>query len=208
VGKYKLYSDGGGERGAVAAAAFIIDAEDKTLFEGKRLRVVLPLGGATNNEAEILGGLAGLTLIKDFDSDAQVHWYSDSEYTLKSATQYIKNWQVNGWRTSARQAVKNMGLWKTYLFVSKQLQISANHVRGHSGHPENEECDGVCTQVQGLQLVREGIFLEPTTKTKDGHEWKILDGRKLLELAREDQPDSEQFCKEISQFLLKNFHTR
>jgi len=205
VGDFKLYSDGGGERGAVAAAAFIIDAADKSLFHAKRLRVVIPMGGATNNEAEILGGLTGLVVISDFDPSAHVEWFSDSEYTLKSATQYIKNWQVNGWRTSARQAVKNMGLWKIYLGISKPLQISSNHVKGHSGHPENEECDGICTQVQGLQLSQGMGFSDQTIKARDGHEWHILDGRGLIELARNDEPDFEQFCKKISQGISEKF---
>jgi ribonuclease HI len=199
VSRFQLFSDGGGERGAVAAAAFIVDAADKSLFNGERLRVVLPLGGATNNEAEILGGLAGLTIINALKPDSHVQWFSDSEYTLKSATQYIKNWQTNGWKTSARQAVKNLGLWKIYLEVSRTLDITPSHVKGHSGHPENEECDSICTQLQGLQLSGPQIFSEGTARAKDGHIWHILDGRPLLEIARNDHPEVSQFCKWIEQ---------
>jgi len=181
-----VYSDGGGERGSSAAAACIIDSERG------RERIVVGLGGATNNESEIFGGLLGITIIAARSGgSAVIDWYSDSEYTLKSASVYILNWQKNGWRTANRQAVKNLGLWRTYLEAKRNLTIHPHHVRGHSGHPENEECDRICTQVQGLQLGRK---LNPGLITaRDGNQWILLDGAQIMEALRDDEPDVLEF---------------
>ena len=68
---------------------------------------VLYLGGATNNEAEISGGLLGFALLSKLaKSSDKVKWVCDSEYVLKSATQYIHAWQKNGWKTAAKKPVK------------------------------------------------------------------------------------------------------
>ena len=198
MGVFHLFSDGGGERSSVAAAAFIIDGFGE-FFGGKRLRVAIPLGGATNNEAEILGGLLGLLTISLVQRAAKVVWYSDSEYTLKSASQYIKNWRVNGWRTSNRQAVKNIGLWKIYLEASEKLSITPVHVRGHSGHPENEECDGICTQLQTMQIQKQ--LIEGSCIARDGNAWTILPGHELIHLARNDDPDVESFIALMRGFV-------
>lgn len=189
---YELFSDGGGERGSTAAAASIIRGPN-----GQK-RFVIALGGATNNESEIFGGLLGLAVLSyENPGGAEVVWCSDSEYTLKSATEYIINWQRNGWRTASRQAVKNIGLWRTYLPISAKLKIIPQHVRGHSGHPENEECDRICTQVRELQL-RHGD-LTGEIKARDGKYWRILDGRQIIEDLRNDEPSTEAFLSWVGE---------
>ena len=116
---YVIYSDGGGTKLSAAAGACII--EDK--LNNNRVNLVAYLGVATNNEAEIFAGLLGfcfLYALNDKTSDELV-WVSDSEYALKSATEYIKNWQTNNWKTASRTTVKNLALWKTFLRYSEGI---------------------------------------------------------------------------------------
>ncbi len=191
MSEVSLFSDGGGERGSAAAAACIIDAPGF----GERKRLVIALGGATNNESEIFGGLAGLGIISSANPQGvDVTWFSDSEYTLKSGTQYILNWQKNGWRTSQRQPVKNLGMWKAYLHLTKKLEIQPEHVRGHSGHPENEECDQICTLVQQMQVRGEFKSTQRIVEAKDGEFWVCVDGRAAMESLRADEPDVARFA--------------
>lgn len=184
--RVEVYSDGGGERGSTAAGACIIDTKDS-----KRERYVAALGGATNNESEIFAGLLGLAIAGSKYGEIEVDWFSDSEYTLKSATNYIINWQRNGWRTANRQAVKNQGLWRAYLSISQKMKIHAHHVRGHSGHPENEECDQISTQIQTMQLNGERLAREVTAR--DGNIWRLVDAREALEALRPNEPDMNPF---------------
>lgn len=142
-----IFSDGGGEKSSAAACACILEKG-----KGERLHVVGFLGPATNNEAEITGGLLGFMLVHALglgEDKPKLRWVCDSEYSLKSATEYIHNWQRNGWKTASKQPVKNQGLWKAYLSLSNGVSVKPEHVAGHAGHVENEACDAACTWMQG-----------------------------------------------------------
>ena len=196
---FVLFSDGGGQKGSAAAGACIL--EDST--SGVRRHVVVFLGGATNNEAEIFGGLAGFALLRTLrGADAvdakQVRWVCDSEYVLKSATQYILGWQRNGWKTADKKPVKNQGLWRAFLGLSRGVKIAASHVRGHTGHPENEACDAAATWAQeyGAEYLARGR--ERDVVEIEDESWLLLDGRKLLADLREEHPDEAVFEAMVS----------
>ena len=105
--EWVLYSDGGGERGSSAAGACVL------AFPGaeREVRMVAYLGPGTNNEAEITAGLLGYSLLSVQTGDLGTHprkvrWVCDSQYVLKSATEYILRWETNGWRTADKKPVK------------------------------------------------------------------------------------------------------
>jgi len=185
---FTLYSDGGGVRDSVAAGACIL--EDRAT--GRRENLVVFLGGATNNESEITAGLLGFSLLKaryQSLSGCNVHWVSDSEYTLKSATSYIQNWQKNGWKTANRKPVKNQGLWRTYLHLSAGAKVSTEHVAGHAGHVENEACDQASTwaQLNAAEALSTSSSLS-TPVEFGGSSWLLLDGRGFIQAMRSDHP--------------------
>lgn len=179
---FTLFSDGGADRGGHAAAAAIIHVPGDAI-----VRVVAYLGEATNNEAEIAALLVGLAAIRVLSEDDApgIDWFADSEYTLLSATQYIRNWERNGWKTSQKEPVKNQGLWRLYLQISKGLKLKPNHVRGHTGHPENEACDAACNWLKGYVAQSEEFPAEPMQLPTDGEHWFVVDGREFLETARD-----------------------
>lgn len=195
-GQYLLYSDGGGERNTAAAAACIV--EDSATKQ--RAFFVTYLGPGTNNEAEISGALLGFSFLKALSAQPkEIRWVSDSEYALKSGTEYIHAWQRNGWRTAAKSPVKNQGLWRAFLTLTEKDKITAEHVRGHSGHPENEACDAISTwcQLQGEAVLAEngnGVAV----LGREEISWRLLDGRNFLENLRVETPNDEAMTMFVS----------
>jgi ribonuclease HI len=56
-------------------------------------------------------------------------------------TQWLPGWKRNGWKTAARQPVKNRDLWERLDALAGAHEVEWHWVRGHSGHPENERVD-------------------------------------------------------------------
>ncbi|MBN2721509.1 MAG: ribonuclease HI [Campylobacterales bacterium] len=87
----------------------------------------------TNNRMELMGVIEGLKLIKE---PCNVIIISDSSYVVNA----INKW-LPGWIAKNFAKVKNVDLWKMYIDASAPHTISAQWVRGHNGHIENELCD-------------------------------------------------------------------
>jgi len=109
-------------------------------------------GHTTNNRMELTGAIEGLSAIKG-DKRLRVRLVSDSEYVLKGLTEWIDNWIAKGWRRG-KQPVKNVDLWKKLHALTQCFEMTYEYVRGHSGHPENEECDRLA--VAAIDVVRRG----------------------------------------------------
>ena len=94
----------------------------------------------TNNRMEMLAVIHGLEALT---RPVAVCVYTDSEYVLKGATDWLTAWKLRGWRTAGGQAVKNVDLWQRLEAALNQHQVRWEWVRGHSGHPENERVDAL-----------------------------------------------------------------
>lgn len=182
-----LCSDGGSSGGEVAAAACLLLTPENEPLVG----LVAILGAATNNEAEIFGSLLGFAwILSAAEETKSIRWVADSEYVLKSATSYIHNWQRNGWKTADKKPVKNQGLWRLFLALSEGKKLISEHVRGHTGHPENETCDAALNWAKD-----NGVDVLSNRSTVSGVSipdlpveapWIVCDGRALLEELRAD----------------------
>ncbi len=191
TGDFVLYTDGGSSSGTVAAAACLITHPQGDVVHG----LVSLLGEATNNEAEIFASLLGFAWMGSHLPDcSRVRWVSDSEYLLKSATAYIHNWQRNGWKTADKKPVKNQGLWRTFLALTGDLTLAAEHVRGHTGHPENETCDEALNwaKIHGADALFADDCVEVEIPDLPVHApWLLLDGRGVLTGIRREHPEPE-----------------
>ena len=99
------------------------------------------LGGdsaTTNNRMELMAAIRALEALK---KPAHVTLSTDSRYVMDGLTKWIKGWQRNGWRTAAREPVKNADLWQALLTASAPHRIDWRWVKGHAGHPDNERAD-------------------------------------------------------------------
>ncbi len=99
----------------------------------------------TNNRMELLAAITALEALK---RPSRVDLHTDSEYVKNGISQWIHGWKRNGWRTSAKQPVKNAELWQRLDAAQARHEVHWHWVRGHGGHPENERAD---------ELAREGM---------------------------------------------------
>ncbi|WP_299268596.1 ribonuclease HI [uncultured Psychrosphaera sp.] len=97
----------------------------------------------TNNRMELLAVIKGLEALK---SSCTLDITTDSNYVKDGITKWIINWKKNGWKTAAKQPVKNVDLWKALDEQVKEHKISWHWVKGHSGHPENELVDDLARE--------------------------------------------------------------
>jgi ribonuclease HI len=140
-----LFTDGAcsgnpGPGGWAAILKHPASGKVKTLAGGQAL--------TTNNQMELKGAIEGLKAI-DSTKRRRVQLVSDSQYVIHGLTQWIPGWIANNWRKGKKatsEPVKNVELWKELYALSQQHDMSYEHVRGHSGHPENEECDRLAVE--------------------------------------------------------------
>jgi ribonuclease HI len=92
----------------------------------------------TNNRMELMAAISVLEALK---KPARVDIHTDSEYVQKGISGWINGWKRNGWRTSAKQPVKNADLWQRLDAAQARHQVRWHWLRGHAGHPENERAD-------------------------------------------------------------------
>jgi ribonuclease HI len=94
----------------------------------------------TNNRMELAAAINGLAY---FTEAREIALTTDSQYVRQGITQWIHGWRRNGWRTSAKQPVKNQDLWQALDALAAKHSVSWHWVKGHSGHPENEQADAL-----------------------------------------------------------------
>jgi ribonuclease HI len=94
----------------------------------------------TNNRMEMQAVIEGLSALKE---RCRVTVYTDSQYVIDGVTKYMRNWKLNGWRTSTKKEVKNIDLWEQLDTLLPQHDIQWMWVRGHNGHIENERADAL-----------------------------------------------------------------
>ena len=83
--------------------------------------------------------------MRPYEIGPQIVIYSDSEYVIKGCTQWAKNWVKNGWKTYQGGQVINRDLWEILIALYQLHNVRFEWVKGHSGIPENERCDELCT---------------------------------------------------------------
>jgi ribonuclease HI len=97
----------------------------------------------TNNRMELMAAIAALEALK---RPCTVELHTDSQYLRLGITQWLANWKRNGWRTAARQPVKNDDLWKRLDEAARRHHIEWHWVKGHAGHDENERADALAQE--------------------------------------------------------------
>lgn len=103
---------------------------EKQIFGGE--------ANTTNNRMELMAAIEALAVLK---RACDVKLTTDSQYVRKGITEWMKNWKRNGWKTAAKQPVKNADLWQRLDEEVQRHNVQWHWVKGHSGHPENELAD-------------------------------------------------------------------
>jgi ribonuclease HI len=78
--------------------------------------------------------------------------YTDSEYVKNGITTWIHGWKARGWKTAAKQPVKNADLWQRMDALSQLHKVEWRWVKGHAGDPGNERADALANR--GVEVAR------------------------------------------------------
>jgi ribonuclease HI len=131
----KIYTDGAcsGNPGPGGWGALLVFKGRERVLSGAE-----PL--TTNNRMELMAAISALELLK---RPCSVDLYTDSQYVRQGITEWLKGWKARGWKTAAREPVKNEDLWRRLDDARQTHDVRWHWVRGHAGHVENERVDGL-----------------------------------------------------------------
>jgi ribonuclease HI len=129
----EIYTDGAcrGNPGPGGWAALLVSGKERREVSGFE-------AATTNNRMELSAAIGGLGALK---RRCAVKLYTDSKYVLQGITEWLPNWKARGWRTAAREPVKNQDLWQLLDAAVTEQDIAWHWVKGHSGHEGNEYVD-------------------------------------------------------------------
>lgn len=158
-----IYTDGGcrGNPGPGAWAFLVIDARNGKAFERT--------GGdrqTTNNRMEMLGAIEALKALKK--DGLEVDLYSDSQYVVKAASEWMAGWKRRGWRR-AQGPLQNVDLLQELDREMQRHRVTWRWLRGHDGDPGNERVDRLTND--GMDRIQRGQDADWERRTR----WPELD---------------------------------
>jgi ribonuclease HI len=136
--RVQIYTDGAcrGNPGPGGWAALLVAGDQRKEVSGSE-------AATTNNRMELKAAIEGLGALK---RRCSVDLYTDSKYVLQGITEWLAQWKVRGWRTAAREPVKNQDLWEKLDAAAQAQDIEWHWVKGHSGHDGNEYVDALANR--------------------------------------------------------------
>jgi ribonuclease HI len=135
----EIYTDGAcsGNPGPGGWGAVLdYGGREKELYGGEA-------GKTTNNRMELM---AAIRALESLTRAVPVHLYTDSIYLRNGITKWLPSWKRNGWRTAAKQPVKNADLWQRLEAAVKRHDVDWRWVKGHAGDPGNERADALANR--------------------------------------------------------------
>ena len=129
-----LYTDGAcsGNPGPGGWAAILIFGPHERILTGFEKET-------TNNRMELMAVIEGLAALKE---RCRVKVHSDSSYVVNAFKQgWIENWKKRGWKTAAKQPVKNRELWELLDMHTGRHEVEWIKVKGHADNELNNRAD-------------------------------------------------------------------
>lgn len=133
--KVEIFTDGAckGNPGRGGWGALLIAGEHRReLFGGEP--------NTTNNRMELKAVIEALNVLK---RPCEIVLHTDSQYVQKGISEWIHGWKARGWKTAAKEPVKNVDLWQALDEAQAKHQIQWRWVKGHAGHDGNERADAL-----------------------------------------------------------------
>jgi len=145
--KVEIFTDGAckGNPGPGGWGALLrFNGHEKGLYGGEPL--------TTNNRMELRAAIEALAALKE---PCEVDLTTDSEYVRRGITEWLTQWKKRGWRTAAKEPVKNADLWQALDQQAQRHVMQWHWVRGHTGHRENEMADALANRaIEEMRLAR------------------------------------------------------
>ncbi len=133
-----IYTDGAckGNPGRGGWGALLVNgAHEKELWGGEP--------DTTNNRMELRAVIEALSMLK---RPCKIRVHTDSQYVQKGISEWIHGWKKRGWKTAAKEPVKNADLWQALDAAQAPHSVEWLWVRGHNGHPGNERADDLANR--------------------------------------------------------------
>lgn len=94
----------------------------------------------TNQRAELYAIYKGIRAVQKESLNYPIKIYTDSEYSIKSLTVWIKDWKKKNWKSSTGKDVLNQDLIKKIddIITKHKSPIKFQHVRSHTGKKDFE----------------------------------------------------------------------
>lgn len=133
--KVEIFTDGAckGNPGPGGWGALLVAGGHKKEMFGGELNT-------TNNRMELKAVIEALMALK---RPCEVIVHTDSQYVQKGISEWIHGWKARGWKTAAKEPVKNVDLWQELDAAQGKHQIQWRWVKGHAGHEGNERADAL-----------------------------------------------------------------
>ena len=144
MSKVDIFTDGAckGNPGTGGwGALLVVEGHEKEICGGEL--------NTTNNRMELRAVIEALTTLT---RPCEVVLHTDSQYVQKGISEWIHGWKKRGWKTAAKEPVKNEDLWKALDAIQAGHTMDWRWVRGHNGHPGNERADVLANR--GVETVR------------------------------------------------------
>ncbi|HKL42919.1 MAG TPA: ribonuclease H [Clostridia bacterium] len=84
---------------------------------------------------------AAIAAVKRLREEKYIRLITDSQYVRKGLTEWIVNWELNGWKTANGQDVKNKKYWLLFDQLTEGKYIEFEWVKAHSEQFENTLAD-------------------------------------------------------------------
>ncbi|WP_312799753.1 ribonuclease HI [Pseudomonas sp.] len=140
----EIYTDGAckGNPGPGGWGALLVyKGNERELWGGEAV--------TTNNRMELMAAIRALEALK---RSCHVRIVTDSEYVMRGITEWLRGWKARGWKTAAKQPVKNADLWQALDAQVARHEVEWEWVRGHTGHDGNERADQLANR--GVDEIR------------------------------------------------------
>ena len=124
-------------------------------------------GETSNNRMELTAPIMALEALT---KPVVVHLYTDSTYVRSGITKWVLGWERNGWKTAAKQPVKNVDLWKRLQIACARHQVEWFWVKGNtvqlrsivirgrrSGWGHGLWCERLAAHLRTLRLTTRGL---------------------------------------------------
>ncbi len=136
--KVNMYTDGAcrGNPGPGGYGVILeYNGHRKTLSGGEK--------STTNNRMELMAAIVGMEALKEA---CEITLCSDSKYLIDALEKgWLESWRAKGWKKADKKPVLNPDLWQRIYELINYHTVHTVWIKGHDGHPENEECDRMAT---------------------------------------------------------------
>jgi len=111
--------------------------------EGQKCELSGGVPVTTNNRMELQAVIEALNALTE---PCEIEFHTDSVYVKNGVSKWLATWKRNGWRTKAKQPVKNEDLWRAVDSSVSNHQVDWRWLKGHAGHVGNERCDQLAVE--------------------------------------------------------------